>query len=63
MSADYAVKLIPAVRLTALTDTLDPAQLEQRIGPMFDQVQSVLGREHASLTTPIATYTEVVAGT
>ncbi len=62
MSADYVVKSVPAVRLAALTDTLDPAELGQRIGPMFDQVQSTLDGAHASLATPIATYAEAEAG-
>jgi DNA-binding transcriptional MerR regulator len=63
MSADYVVKPVPAVRLAALTDTLDLAELGQRIGPMFDQVQSVLTAAHASLATPIATYAEAEGGT
>ncbi len=62
MSADYVVKPVPAARLAALTDTLDPAELGQRIGPMFDQVQSQLDAAHASLTTPIATYAETEQG-
>ncbi len=62
MSADYVVKLVPAVRLAALTNTLDPAELGQHIGPMFDQVQSQLDAAHASLSTPIATYAETEAG-
>jgi len=62
MSADYVVKSVPAVRLAALTDTLDPAELGQHIGPMFDQVRSQLDAAHASLTTPIATYAETEAG-
>ncbi len=62
MSADYVVKPVPAVRLAALTDTLDPAELGQRIGPMFDRVQSQLNAAHASLSTPIATYAETEAG-
>lgn len=62
MSADYVVKPVPAVRLAALTDTLDPAELGQRIGPMFDQVQSALDGARASLATPIATYAEAEAG-
>lgn len=62
MSADYVVKPVPAVRLAALTDTLDPAELGLRIGQMFGQVQSQLNVAHASLTTPIATYAETEAG-
>ncbi len=62
MSADYVVKPVPAVRLVALTDTLDPAELGQRIGPMFDQVQAELNGAHASLATPIATYAEAETG-
>ncbi len=62
MSADYVLKPVPAVRLAALTDTLDPAELGQRIGPMFEQVQSELNGAHASLAMPIATYAEVEAG-
>lgn len=62
MSADYVVKSVPAVRLAALTDTLDPAELGQHIGPMFDRVQLVLHTLRAGLTTPIATYAETEAG-
>lgn len=62
MSAGYVVKPVPAVRLVALTDTLDPAELGQRIGPMFEQVQSVLNGTHASLAVPIAIYAEAEAG-
>ncbi|WP_187393230.1 GyrI-like domain-containing protein [Arthrobacter echini] len=62
MSADYVVKRIPSVRLAALTDTLDPATLGQRVGPMFDLVQSELGKVHGSLATALATYSEVEAG-
>ena len=62
MSADYVVKPVPAVRLAALTDTLDPAELGQRIGPMFDRVQSVLNGVHANLAVPIATYAEAEGG-
>lgn len=62
MSADYVVKPVHAVRLAALSETLDPAVLGQRIGPMFDQVQAELNGVHASLATPIATYAEAEAG-
>ncbi len=62
MSADYVVKAIPAVRLAALTDTLDAAELELRIGPMFDRVQAQLDTTGASLATAIATYAEVGEG-
>lgn len=62
MSADYVVKPVPAVRLAALTDTLDPAEFGQRIGPMFGKVQSELNGVHASLAVPIATYAEAETG-
>ncbi len=62
MSADYVVKRIPSVRLAALTDTLDPTTLEQRIGSMFDLVQSELAKVDGSLATALATYSEVEAG-
>lgn len=62
MSADYVLKPVPAVRLAALTDTLDASEMDQRIGPMFDRVQSELGDDHTNLATPIATYAEVDAG-
>ena len=62
MTIDYVVKPIPAVRLAALTDTLEPAELSERIGPMFDQVQTTLTGVHASLATPIATYAEAETG-
>ena len=62
MSADYVVKPVPALRLAALSDTLDPAELGRRIGPMFQRVQAQLDRVHASLATPIATYAEAEAG-
>ncbi|WP_157962449.1 hypothetical protein [Homoserinimonas sp. OAct 916] len=63
MSADYVVKPIPAVRLAAVTDTMDPAEMGQRIGPMFDQVAAILTTARASLATAIATYAETEAGT
>ena len=59
---DHVVKPVPAVRLAALTDTLDPTELEQRIGPMFDRVAARLGEVDASLATAIATYAENEAG-
>ncbi|MDQ2709490.1 MAG: MerR family transcriptional regulator [Actinomycetota bacterium] len=62
MPADYVVKPVPAVRLAALTDTLDSAELAQHIGPMFDRVQVELDRVHASLATAIATYSEAENG-
>ncbi|MEO6997903.1 MAG: MerR family transcriptional regulator [Terracoccus sp.] len=62
MSADYVVKTVPAVRLAALTGTLEPAELARHIGPMFDQVQSQLADVNASLATAIATYAEAEAG-
>jgi len=62
MSADYVVKSVPAVRLAAVTDTLDPAELGQRIEPMFTHVQSELRSVHASLAVPMATYAESEAG-
>lgn len=62
MSADYVVKPVPAVRLAALTDTLDPAEMGQRIGPMFDHAAALLESTHSSLATPIAAYSETEAG-
>jgi DNA-binding transcriptional MerR regulator len=62
MSADYVVKPVPAVRLAALTDTLDSSELGQRIEPMFNRIREELGRVHASLSTPIAAYDEGEAG-
>lgn len=61
-SADYALKSVPTARLAAMTDNLDPAEMEQRIGPMFDRVQSELGGGHTNLATPIVTYVEIDAG-
>ena len=62
MSGDYVVKPVPAVRLAAVNEVLDPSRLSQRIGPMFDQVRAELDGVHASLAVPIATYAEVEAG-
>ncbi len=62
MSTDYVVKTIDGVRLAAVTGTLEPDRLGDLIGPMFDQVQSVLELVHASLSTPIATYAETEEG-
>jgi effector-binding domain-containing protein len=62
MSADYVVKPVAAVRLAALTETLDMAELGQRIGPMFDRVREELSRVNASLATPMAAYDEGEAG-
>jgi effector-binding domain-containing protein len=62
MSADYVVKPVPAVRLAALTETLDMAELGQRIEPMFIRVRDELSRVNASLSTPIAAYDEREAG-
>ncbi len=59
---DHVVKPVPALRLAALTDSLDPAELGQHIGPMFDRVAARLNQVHASLATPIATYAETEAG-
>ncbi|OFE15603.1 hypothetical protein BA895_22110 [Humibacillus sp. DSM 29435] len=62
MSANYVVKTVPAVRLAALTGMLEPAELGQHIGPMFDQVKSQLNAAGASLETAIATYAEAEEG-
>ncbi len=62
MSADYVVKPIPAVRLAAVTGTLNPAEIGQQIGPMFDTVRSAIRTAGASLATPIATYAESESG-
>ena len=62
MSADYVVKPIPAVRLAAVTDTMNPADMGRRIGPMFDQVGAILADAGASMAMPTATYAETDAG-
>lgn len=62
MPTDYVVKAVPAVRLAALTATLESAELGQHIGPMFDRVQLRLRGVDASLATAIATYAEVEEG-
>lgn len=62
MTADYVLKQIPAIRLAAVTATLDPSEFTGCIGPMFDQVASALDKVHASLATPVATYAEAEAG-
>ena len=62
MSTDYVVKTVPAVRLAALTGTLEPAEMGGNIGPMFDQVTSRLQAADASLVTAIATYAEAEEG-
>ena len=54
--SEYVVKDLPAVRLAALTATLDFDVVGERIGPMFDEAQEALGRDFADLETPIATY-------
>lgn len=54
---DHMVKPVPARRLAALTDTLDPAELGQHIGPMFDRVAARLNQVHASLATTTTTTT------
>jgi len=62
VSSDYVVKTVPAVRLVARRATLDPAELGNRIGPMFDAVAAGLSHLPGSLATPIATYAEAEAG-
>lgn len=62
MAETHAVKPVPAARLAALTESMDPAEMGQRIGPMFVHVGSVLNEKHSSLATPIATYEETEAG-
>ncbi|MBP8920202.1 MAG: MerR family transcriptional regulator [Micropruina sp.] len=55
MPTDYVIKTLPAVRLAALTATVEPAELSTLIGPMFDRVAARLS-ECGDLSTPIATY-------
>ncbi len=62
MPAEYDVKQVPAVRLAALSATLDPANFGRRIEPMFVQVQSALAAAGASLATPVATYDQAEGG-
>ncbi len=58
MSDDYVLKPIDGVRLAALTDTLDPHTVGQRIGPMVERAAMALVDAHAQPGTPIATYEE-----
>ena len=62
VSPDYVVKTVPAVRLVALTATLDPDRMSEHIEPMFDAVAAALRQICGSLSTPIATYAETEAG-
>lgn len=61
MSADYVVKTLPAVRLVAATAILQPGELGEHIGPMFEAVAAELSQGNVQ-GTPIATYSETEAG-
>lgn len=56
MSADHVIKSLPALRLVAVTATIDPACVPGRVGPMFDAVSDALVHAPGTLDTPVATY-------
>ncbi|UIJ35197.1 GyrI-like domain-containing protein [Allobranchiibius sp. GilTou73] len=62
MPTDYVVKQVPAVRLAAVSATVDPAEIGQHVEPMFVRVQTALQSAGASLSTPMATYAEAEDG-
>ena len=62
VSEDHVVKTIDALRLAAVTGTLDPGRLGDLIEPMFEQARSVLEIADASLAIPVATYEETDDG-
>lgn len=62
VSKDYVVKTVPAMRLVALTATVNADQLGEHIEPMFDAVAAAMRHICGSLSTPIATYAETEAG-
>jgi effector-binding domain-containing protein len=63
MASEYTVETIAPARLVAVTATLQPDELGDHIGPMFDRVADALGRAPGSLDTPIATYSQTESGT
>jgi DNA-binding transcriptional MerR regulator len=59
---DYVLKTVPALRLAALTATVDPSELGEHIEPMFIRAAAALGHTSGALDTPIATYEETEEG-
>jgi DNA-binding transcriptional MerR regulator len=59
---DYVLKTVPALRIAALTATVDPASISEYIEPMFIRVGDALSSVRGALDTPIATYAETEDG-
>ena len=60
---DYVLKTVPALRLAALTATVDPDSVSETVEPMFVRVGAALEHERGALDTPVATYAETENGT